>query len=98
MLTTEVHGGLVDVRAFGEAHEVGVREQDTVLTAPGARIDALEGEVGVELHDCLTAGMNFDPLSVGHDDSPRCARQNLPVGSGSMISYNPASDGRTRYT
>ena len=50
-----------------------------MLTAPDTRIDALEGEVGIELADRLTARMDLDALVVAHECCRAQGGQDLSI-------------------
>ena len=77
--TAKVRGRVVEVRVRGEFEQVVVVEQDAVLAAPRTRIDALEGEGGVELTDRLTARMHLDASAVGHECCRAQSGQSLSV-------------------
>jgi hypothetical protein len=47
----ELRGRVVESRVGGKFEQVVIVEQDAVLTAPGTRIDALDGEFGIKLAD-----------------------------------------------
>jgi len=65
-LAVDVGGRLVEVLAGGQLQEVLLVEEHAVVTAPRALVDALEGQLRVEVRDGLPTGVDLHAAGARH--------------------------------